>query len=111
MFLYAKLLKARLTADISRTDTIITIDDTSKLPVLASGQYFNLILEQSARTEQLTCTAVSGNDLTVVRGTYSYPFFTDALCTISIDPYGYELTGSGSGLELYQVLTISSLRV
>lgn len=92
MQLYATLLKARLDADISGVSTSVTIDDASSLPALGGGQYFIVEMTQGARRELMQCTAVVGNVLTVTRATY-YPlaFTVGALCTISIDPSGFEL--------------------
>ncbi len=111
MFLYADLLKARLVGNINNSTTSITVDDTSKLPVLGGGQYFIVRLIQDGNIEHLQCTAFVGNVLTVVRDTYyPYSFRDGALCVIGIDPYGYELTtGSSSGLTQAQVLARTSV--
>lgn len=109
MFLYAELLNARLVGNITALQTSITIDDSSTLPTLGSGQYFIVEMKQDNKREVMTCTAVVGNVLTVTRATY-YPqtFRNNALCTISIDPYGYEVeTGAG----LTQAQTLSRLSI
>jgi len=110
LFLYADLLKARTTADITAVATSITIDDASTLPTLGSGEYFIVKMSQGTKLETMQCTAVAGNVLTVVRATH-YPlvFKSGALCVVSIDPDGYELVTGGSGLTQAQILARQSI--
>lgn len=110
MFLYANLLKARLTVGISAIATSVTVNDASTLPALGGGQYFIVEMQQDDKRELMTCTAVAGNVLTVTRATY-YPFAfrAGALCTVSIDPDGYELVTGSSGLTQAQVLARTSI--
>lgn len=101
MFLYATLFKARTTQNISLNTTSFTINDASKLPTLGTGQYFVLEVRQGSNVEYMHCTNVSTNTLTVTRAQETTPnkrkFSSGALCIINIDPYGYELTGTGGG--------------
>ena len=111
MLLYADLLKARLVGSIDTTQTSITIDDASTLPSLSPGQYFLVKIIQDRKIEKMQCTEVSGNILTVTRATYyPYSFSQNAKCIISIDPFGYELSGGGSrGLSQQQILARQSM--
>ena len=114
MFLYADILKARLVEDITDSQTTITIDDASKLPTLGVGQYLVVEVKSGNLLEKMQCTNIAGDVLTVVRAVhYPYAFKAGSLCTIGIDPYGYELEGGGggSGISFATALSISSLRM
>lgn len=114
--MYAVLKKTSLTSKINNTQTSITVDSTTQLPLLNPGQYLVVIVNDRFKTEIMHCTEIAGNVLTVVRGQKdgkSYGFDSGAYVQFSIDPSGYDIeSGSGGGgLELFEVMTITSLRI
>lgn len=97
MKLYADILKARIATNIDKVTTSILIDDASLLPTLSPGQYFIAKLTNGYNVENVQCTSVSSNTLTVVRSSLSYSFKKYDKCIISIDPYGYDISSGGGG--------------
>lgn len=66
--LYANNFSTTLDGAISDSDTTITLTSVTGLPAIGSGDTCYLTLENLTNIEIVEATAVSGNDLTVVRG-------------------------------------------
>ena len=68
---FANNVSTTLSAAINATQTTISVADASGLPTLSSGDYVYLTIDTDTTTptiEVVKVTAVSSNDLTVVRG-------------------------------------------
>ena len=67
---FSDFLQMTLSAGITDTDTTISVADAAGVPTLSTDDYMYLTLFKSdpEQKEIVKCTAVSGNDLTVVRG-------------------------------------------
>ena len=68
---FANNVSTSLSAAINATQTTISVADASRLPTLSSGDYIYLTIDTdtaSPTIEVVKVTAISSNDLTVVRG-------------------------------------------
>jgi len=94
MNLYATLLRARLLGNLLPDATTFTVDTATPLPALDVGEYFVIDIVQGAIKERVYATARTGTTFTVTRareGTSKKRFYANALITVTVDPYGYEL--------------------
>lgn len=66
--LYANNYSTTLNGSIDDTTTTITVTSVSGLPAIGSGDTCNLTIDDGTNIEVVQATAVSTNDLTVVRG-------------------------------------------
>lgn len=70
-YIFANQYNATLTASVAPSDTSISVSTASALPVISSGQYIPLILNDAATGaiyEVMYVSAISGTTLTVIRG-------------------------------------------
>lgn len=113
--MYAVLNKTTLAANINITQTSIDVTSTDNLPSIGVGQYLVVLVNDRFKTEIMHCTDITGTTLTVVRGQKDdkvYNFTSGAYVQFSIDPDGFEIeAGSGDGLELFEVMALTSLRI
>jgi len=93
MRMYAVLKVTTLAANVSLTQSTITLASGTHLPTLDTGEYLIVLVNDRFKTEIMHCTAIAGAVLTVVRGQKDdkiYNFTSGDYVQISIDPEGFE---------------------
>lgn len=106
--------KTTLSADINSTVTSITVTDGSVFPALSINEWFPLTLIKLSNIERMRVTSVSGNVLTVIRGseeTTAQSWLTGDDCILALTAGGYkELQDSVYDLELGVSVEIGELK-
>lgn len=87
-YLFTNQAKGQLNAAIGASDVTLNLDtgEGAEFPSPAAGQAFRVLVYDSTNSEWMTCTAVSGDALTVTRdAAVNYSFAVDSYVELRLD--------------------------